>query len=344
MQARLVVALLALVGAAAPAGAKNGAPSRLFPYYEEDAGVLVLGQAMYVGTRREIVESGEHYRFLLSTGIADADITDGRMAVIQLYCCGGKISADQAIWAYVPPDVNVEPQQILEVRMGRVPREGDPGVVNAVTVIRQQATDSSGPCRWEPDNPSLWMRVVHCDGLEQQGWVQRGKWRKLWYRPAGAPEPATLAGPAVESPPTSVADAPDPAAAAPPAPDEGVVFVYHLSESNYAQGMGTLAMRRALIYVDDREVAALTHATHARIVVPPGPHAFAAKVSLYGMPGLPIGATTLDVQGGGTYYLHYFEQGTGLVGGYVSQHMVQEDAQTGAAGVRLTRAKPVDQD
>jgi hypothetical protein len=105
--------------------------------------------------------------------------------------------------------------------------------------------------------------------------------------------------------------------------------------------MGTLALRRAMIFMDDSKVAALTHGTHARIDVPPGPHTFTAKVSIYGMPGLTIGTTTLNVEQGGTYYLHYFEQKMGVVGGYVSQHMVQEDGETGAAGVQRTRAKPL---
>jgi hypothetical protein len=357
--------MLALVVGIMPASAKNGAPSRLFPYFEEDTGVLVLGQVAHVGSRTEIVDSGDHYQFLLSTGIPGADITDGRMIVAQLYCCGGRISEDQAIWAFVPPGIIVEREDLVEIRMGRVPSPGAPGVVNTVAAVRQKAAEGDGPCRWEPDSPSLWMRVVHCDDMEQQGWVQRGKLRKLWFRPAGAPDllpaavPAAAAPPAAEAVPAVEATA---GVAAPPAatvaasagsagepaavttgslPDGGVVYVYHLSESSYAQGMGTLALRRAMIFVDDRKVASLTHGTHARIEVPPGPHTFTAKVSIYGLPGLPIGTTTLDVEQGSMYYLHYFEQKMGVFGGYVSQHMLVEDAQTGAAGVQRTRAKPV---
>jgi hypothetical protein len=60
------------------------------------------------------------------------------------------------------------------------------------------------------------------------------------------------------------------------------------------------------------------------------------------MPGLPISPTTIDVERGGTYYLHYFEQGMGL-GGYVSQHMIQEDAPEGAEGIKRTRDKTPDE-
>lgn len=196
MKARAVFVLWTLVVACLGAQAKDGAPSRLFPYYEEDAGVLLLGQAMYVGTRQEIVESGSHYQFLLGTGIPDQDITDGRLVVARLYCCGGRISEDQAIWAYVPPSISVYAEDLLEIRMGHVPKEADPGVVNTVTAVRQKA-GIDGPCRWQPDNPSLWMRVVYCDGLEQQGWLQRGKLRKVWYLPAGVPQ--TRAKPVIDA-------------------------------------------------------------------------------------------------------------------------------------------------
>jgi hypothetical protein len=202
MNIGIPLALLALILASFPANARNGAPSRLFPYYEDDAGVLLLGQAMYVGTRQEIVDSDTHYQFMLKTGIADQDITDGRMVVVQLYCCGGRISEDQAIWAYVPPAITVEQQDLIEIRMGRVPGAEDPGIVNTVTAVRQKAAEEGGSCRWEPDTPGLWMRVVHCDGMEQQGWMQRGKLRKLWYRPVGAPEPE-----AASTPPTPAAEA-----------------------------------------------------------------------------------------------------------------------------------------
>jgi len=186
MRLRLVLSLLVLLVGTVPAFAKDGAPSRLFPYYDEDTGVLILGQVMHVGSRAEIVSSGPHYQFLLSTGIPDSDISDGRLVVLQLYCCGGRISEDQSIWAYVAPGLQVETNDFVEIRMGRVPRKQDPGTVNTVIAVRQRANDSSATCRWEPDNPSLWMRVIHCDGMEQQGWSQRGTLRKLWFLPAGA--------------------------------------------------------------------------------------------------------------------------------------------------------------
>jgi hypothetical protein len=193
MRTWVVGFLLCIVGGASPAIAKNGAPSRLFPYYEEDKEVLVLGQAMHVASRAEILDSGRHYQFLLATGIRDEEIGDGSLVVVQLYCCAGRISEDQAIWVYAPRDLRVEREDFVEIRMGRVPTKEDPGKVNTVTAIRQSAAAVIRTCRWEPDDPTLWMRVVHCDGMEQQGWLQRGAMRKLWYMPAGTvPAPLPL--------------------------------------------------------------------------------------------------------------------------------------------------------
>lgn len=179
-----LLALLAGLFITPIATAKDGAPSRLFPYFEEDSGVAILGEVAYVGSREEIVASGPHYEFLMRSGIPDSDLTDGRLAVVRYYCCGGRISEDQEIWTYVLPGITLEAGDIVQVRMGRVPQAGDAGVVNIVDVLRQKRFDAAGgPCRWEPDNPSLWMRVVYCSGIEQQGWQQRGKLRKLWYLP-----------------------------------------------------------------------------------------------------------------------------------------------------------------
>lgn len=193
MKMILVVTLSAIIGLSCfPVESKDGAPSRLFPFYNEDTGVSVLGEVEYVGTRAEIVASEVHYKYLLSTGIADSEITDGRLVVVMFYCCGGKISQQQEVWAYAPPTLTVQQGDLVELRMGRVPQEVDPGQVNTVTAVRQKSADAAGgPCRWEPDNPGLWMRVVYCEGMEQQGWIQRTNSRKLWYRPAATADAST---------------------------------------------------------------------------------------------------------------------------------------------------------
>ena len=186
-----VALLVALLCAVVPGLVDAKAPSRLFPYYEEDTGVLELAQVVAVATRADILKADVHYQFMLSTGIPDSELGDGRMVVVRLYCCGGSIEEETSLWVLVPPDISVEPGDIVELRVGRVPGKGDAGVVNTVTAVRQKNADEGrGPCRWEPDNPNLWMRVVYCDGMDRHGWLQRGVMRKLWYKPAAAGEAA----------------------------------------------------------------------------------------------------------------------------------------------------------
>jgi hypothetical protein len=203
MSAKVAV-LVALGCTLIPGLVDAKAPSRLFPYYEEDTGVLELAQVVAVATRSDILKADVHYQFMLSTGIPDSELGDSRMVIVRLYCCGGSIEEETSLWVFVPPAISVEPGDIVELRMGRVPAEGDPGVVNTVTAVRQRSADAiGGACRWEPDNPNLWMRVIYCEGMDRHGWLQRGFMRKLWYKPAAAGEPA----PAVQ------------AAAAPVVPD-----------------------------------------------------------------------------------------------------------------------------
>jgi hypothetical protein len=220
MDRRLTVLAALLLGVVG-AHAKDGAPSRLFPYYEEDTGVLRLGQATHVASRQDILGTGTHYQFLLSTGIPDAQITDGRMAVVRVYCCGGSIEEEQAIWVYVAPEITVGAGDIVEVRMGRVPAKDEPGVVNAVVAVRQKSDQENGPCFWQPDNPGLWMRIVYCDGIEKDGWVERKGLRNMWYKPAAAA--ATDAGAATPASPGSAPASPEAAPAAAPAAAEAAL-------------------------------------------------------------------------------------------------------------------------
>ena len=98
--------------------------------------------------------------------------------------------------------------------------------------------------------------------------------------------------------------------------------------------MGLLAVRRALIYVNDAEPFSLPSGSHARVPLEPGFHTVYAKTSIYGMPGMPIGKQQIEVKAGEAIYLHYFEHGEG---GYVVQRFVKEDAAAGAKAVASTK-------
>ena len=158
-------------------------PSRVYPPISEDEGSLRVGEVMAVASRDEIVASGEHYRNLLAAGIVDSDLRDGSLVTTRVYCCGGSIEGTSGPWVYVPPGITVAPGDIIEIRMGRVPAKGQLGEVNTMASVRSRGIPSQS-CRWVPDNPTLWTRVIYCDWMLKEGWVERGGLYSTWWKPA----------------------------------------------------------------------------------------------------------------------------------------------------------------
>jgi hypothetical protein len=153
------------------------------------AGSLHLGQVMTVGTRKDVIESPDLYKILRSEGILDADIGDGSVAVARIYCCGGVTRASSSEVAnarglYVPRPLRVEPGDIVEFRAGRPPANGDHGRLNTVTRIVGKNTEDS--CWWDPRDERLWLRVLYCKWMPEQGWVKQGGLNPAWYKPPGA--------------------------------------------------------------------------------------------------------------------------------------------------------------
>jgi hypothetical protein len=152
------------------------------PATPEDANVLRVTQVAGVATRQEIVATGDHYKYLLASGVADSDLVDGGLIEGRIYCCGGPNESGTAMWVFVPRGLQVERGDILEVRMGRAPSGGDPGKVNTALRVRQKASES-GPCRWIPEDPKLWVRYLYCPWMEQEGWKERGGLYPAWVGP-----------------------------------------------------------------------------------------------------------------------------------------------------------------
>jgi hypothetical protein len=153
------------------------------------AGSLRLGQIMTVGTRKDVVESPDLYKILISEGIPDADIGDGSVAVARIYCCGGLTQASSsevtnARGLYVPKPLHVEPGDIVETRVGRPPANGDHGLLNTVTRIVGKHADDT--CWWDPRDERLWLRVLYCKWMPEQGWVKQGGLNPAWYKPPAA--------------------------------------------------------------------------------------------------------------------------------------------------------------
>lgn len=206
--ARAVALVATLLVGLSPGSADAEADSRLFPHFKDETGVLRLAQVVALAPRQMIVDAGSSYSLLLGTGIPDEHLGDGRIAIARVYCCGGLTEESEAIWVFVPPGATAETGDVIEVRMGRSPDELDPGAVNSLVAVRQHGgIEPDGPCRWLPDDPSLWLRILYCDEIELQGWVRQKTFlREMWFKPAATA--AAVESPTAEPAPTPATEAP----------------------------------------------------------------------------------------------------------------------------------------
>ena len=100
-----------------------------------------------------------------------------------VYCCGGPNEKDSAIMVYAPPTFSVELGDMIELKVGHTPKDGDSGSIHTVTRIVQKYSDSTKICRWDPPDERLWQRVLYCDWMEGNGWVKQGGISPAWYKP-----------------------------------------------------------------------------------------------------------------------------------------------------------------
>lgn len=154
---------------------------------------LRLVQLVNIGTRAQVEnliilpsENLTAYQNLKAAGIPENEIHDGSLGAGIAYCCGGTISHETLVIFYIPEGLDVNLGDIVEVKVGEPPSKGNLGTFpNFVTRVRQKADENDG-CRWIPENPDLWARVLYCQGLEKDGWIQsksKVALEALWYRP-----------------------------------------------------------------------------------------------------------------------------------------------------------------
>lgn len=158
---------------------------KIYPPTSDDSGFLRLAEVMHLATRQEIVSVGILYDQLLASGISDADLRDGSLAVGRVYCCEGPLEKGGALWIYVPNPEIIEVGNIVEVRMGRQPATNDTGVINTLERFRHKRI-SEAPCRWVPERQGLWMRILYCNWMENEGWTERGGLYKTWVKPVSS--------------------------------------------------------------------------------------------------------------------------------------------------------------
>ena len=161
--------------------------SKLYPPSKDEAGALRLAQVMTTATREEILKLTVQREHLLASGLKDSDFQDGSLAMGRVYCCHPSTDEGTAMWFYVPPDIPVNPGDIVVVRMGREATKKDPGKVNTAVEIRQKKDAPNSRCSWDPPDDKLWRRVLYCDWMPAEGWtLKKGAW-KTWLKPASDP-------------------------------------------------------------------------------------------------------------------------------------------------------------
>ena len=158
-------------------------PSRVYPPISADERSLRVAEVRALATREQILAAGEHYQNLIAAGIKDSDLQNGSLVTTRVYCCGGNIEQTSGPWVYIPPGMTVAKGDVIEIRMGRMPSKNRHGEVNMAVSIRSRGIPSE-TCRWVPDNPNLWMRIIYCDWMFKEGWVERGGLYKTWWKPS----------------------------------------------------------------------------------------------------------------------------------------------------------------
>ena len=173
-----------VVGFAILSGCASNASLRVYPD-DVPAGSLRLVQAMQVGTRQATVSGAkEWYEAMLASGIVESEIVDGSVVVGRVWCCGGVAEYPERQAFYVPKGLSVKPFDIVEIRAGQEPTRKLPARVNIATRVVQTAESKDTTCRWVPPDSRLWMRVLYCDWMEKEGWIELKETLKhTWYKP-----------------------------------------------------------------------------------------------------------------------------------------------------------------
>jgi hypothetical protein len=132
----------------------------------------------------------------MESGITPAEFRAGSLARGRNYCCGGSTEVENTLLFFMPATVDARVGDVVEVRMGRAPsKDNAPGIVNTATRVRDRAPDGRTPawgidgdwtgrsCRWVPENDALWGRLLYCDWMPDEGWIEYDGFWGAWIQP-----------------------------------------------------------------------------------------------------------------------------------------------------------------
>jgi hypothetical protein len=148
---------------------------------------LVLAQIRGFATQQEILGIPSLVNTLELSGIQQSRIQDGMVADGRIFCCGGPNESDYALWFYVPEGSDASVGDIVEVKVGALVMKGAPmrAPPNTLQRVRSKLEHVGKECRWTPDDPRLWGRVLYCDWMENEGWIQQSGLFNVWKKAAG---------------------------------------------------------------------------------------------------------------------------------------------------------------
>jgi len=148
---------------------------------------MILTQIRAFATQQEILSIPTLANTLELSGIEKSHIKDGMVADGRIFCCGGPNESDYSVWFYVPEGSDASVGDIVEVKMGAIVLKGEPlrAPPNTFQRVRSKLEEEGKECRWMPDNPQLWGRVLYCDWMENEGWIQQSGLFNVWHKSVG---------------------------------------------------------------------------------------------------------------------------------------------------------------
>jgi hypothetical protein len=175
-------------------GCAGGTPI-VYPPTAEHAGVLRVVEVFEIERGQEFPESNPYFELSIESGITPAQFRAGQFARGRAYCCGGSTERRNTILFFVPLGVDAKLGDVIELRMGRAPsKDGARGFINTATRVRDRATDGRVPtwgddgdwtgrsCRWVPESDALWGRLLYCDWMPEEGWVEYDGFWGAWIK------------------------------------------------------------------------------------------------------------------------------------------------------------------
>jgi len=141
-------------------------------------------EVVAIASKEEIESSDNLYQPLVSAGIDPGQIKNGSIISGRIYCCGGSgtVETENNVFVFIPPEIEVELNDILEFVEGHGPNSTGRSQLNLGIKVRNKHGVKSGECKWEPDDPNLWLRVLNCSWMENEGWVKGGTLSPEWLK------------------------------------------------------------------------------------------------------------------------------------------------------------------